>query len=79
MATMTAKEIYEQLVRHLPPEERLELVEMVKEDLATGRSIEPEEHKRSIMELRGLGAEIWQGIDAQEYVNELRKEGDHRQ
>jgi hypothetical protein len=30
---MTAKEIYEQLVRHLPREERLHLVEMVKEDL----------------------------------------------
>jgi hypothetical protein len=78
MATMTAKEIYEQLVKRLPPEERLQLVEMVKEDLTTGQRNGPEEHKRSIMELRGLGAEIWQGIDAQEYVNELRKEWDHR-
>lgn len=34
--------------------------------------------RRSIMELHGLGAEIWAGIDAQEYVNELRKEWDHR-
>jgi hypothetical protein len=24
------------------------------------------------MELRGLGKEIWQGIDAQEYVNQER-------
>lgn len=37
----------------------------------------------SIMELEGLGAEIWkddQGnlIDAQQYVNELRQEWDHR-
>jgi|YNPNPStandDraft_1061719.scaffolds.fasta_scaffold51535_3 excisionase family DNA binding protein len=32
--------------------------------------------KRSIMELHGLGREIWEGIDAQEYVNELRKEWD---
>ncbi len=78
MATLTAKEIYEQLVKHLPPEERLRLVEMVKEELATGTRKEPEEHKRSIMELHGLGAEIWQGIDAQEYVNALRKEWDHR-
>ena len=30
------------------------------------------------MELHGLGAEIWEGVDAQEYVNELRKEWDHR-
>ncbi len=28
----------------------------------------------SIMELHGLGAEIWQGIDVQMYVNELRDE-----
>ena len=28
--------------------------------------------KRSIMELEGLGAEIWQGEDAQEYVNRER-------
>ena len=34
--------------------------------------------KRSIMELHGLGAEIWEGVDAQEYVNGLREEWDHR-
>jgi hypothetical protein len=30
----------------------------------------------SIMELEGLGAEIWQGIDAQEYVNRERASWD---
>lgn len=30
--------------------------------------------KHSIMELRGLGREIWEGVDAQEYVNDLRGE-----
>ncbi|MEZ2238191.1 hypothetical protein [Microcoleus sp.] len=28
--------------------------------------------KRSILELEGLGKEIWHGIDAQEYVNRER-------
>ena len=28
------------------------------------------------MDLHGLGAEIWQGIDAQQYVNEMRDEWD---
>jgi len=28
---------------------------------------------RSIMELQGLGKEIWQNIDAQKYVDEERK------
>lgn len=30
------------------------------------------EEKRSIGELRGLGKEIWDGIDAQEYVDRER-------
>ncbi len=34
--------------------------------------------KHSIMELEGLGAELWEGIDAQEYVNQLRDEWDNR-
>ena len=29
-----------------------------------------------MMELHGLGAEVWQGIDAQEYVDELHNEWD---
>jgi excisionase family DNA binding protein len=33
---------------------------------------------RSLLEFEGVGAEIWGGVDAQEYVNELRKEWDHR-
>ena len=34
--------------------------------------------KRSLRELRSLGKEIWQGIDAQEYINELRAEWKER-
>ena len=32
----------------------------------------------SLLALRGLGSELWKGIDAQEYVNELRSEWDAR-
>ncbi len=34
------------------------------------------EEKRSIMELEGLGKEIWAGIDAQEYVDQERDSWD---
>jgi len=34
--------------------------------------VQPATKKRSIMELQGLGKEMWQGIDAQEYVNQER-------
>ncbi len=34
------------------------------------------ERLHDLLELEGLGAEIWEGIDAQEYVNALRDEWD---
>lgn len=36
------------------------------------------EQTLNLLDLEGLGAEIWKGIDAQEYVNELQKEWEHR-
>jgi hypothetical protein len=33
-----------------------------------------EQPRRSIAELHGLGKEIWEGIDAQSYVDRLRDE-----
>jgi hypothetical protein len=70
----TAEEIYAQYVRGLPPAERLRLLEITARDLAS----DVESRERSLLELEGLGAEIWQGIDAQAYVDDLRKEWDAR-
>ena len=47
-------------------------------DLLTELPQETPKKKRNLLELAGLGAEIWEGIDAQEYVNQLRSEWDHR-
>ena len=33
---------------------------------------------RSILDLEGLGKEIWQGVDAKRYIDELRDEWEHR-
>ena len=41
------------------------LVDLVKHQVGKSKP-------HSIMELEGLGADIWQGIDAQNYVNEER-------
>lgn len=71
----TAEEIYQQYVKLLPNDEKLRLIAKVSNDLADAESEKP---KRSIMELHGLGAEIWEGVDAQQYVNELRNEWEHR-
>ena len=30
--------------------------------------------QRNLLEMEGLGAEIWEGVDAQQYVDALRNE-----
>lgn len=71
----TVEEIYQQYVKPLPNKEKLRLIAKVSIDLA---ETETEKPQPSIMELHGLGKEIWEGVDAQEYVNELRNEWEHR-
>ena len=71
---MTVEELYTQQIRLLPVEARLRLMALIAEELAA----QPTEALHSILELRGLGREIWEGIDAQEYVNALRNEWEHR-
>ena len=68
--TSEAQTIYESEIRKLPPREQLRLVELITRDLASAAGTEPD--RRSIVELRGLGAEIWKDVEAQQYVNELR-------
>lgn len=74
----TVEEIYQQHIKPLPASERLRLLAITAQDLARQGIDTPERPKRSIMELHGLGAEIWHGTDAQEYVDELRSEWDPR-
>ena len=71
-ATMTYDEILAQ-VRELEPVEQADLLEelagMIKQQL-------PGRKERSILEIEGLGAEIWEGIDAREYVRKEREAWD---
>jgi hypothetical protein len=74
MATTALDQIYEQQIKPLPRAARLQLLARIAQDLAN--SDETDESESSLLELEGLGAEIWQGIDAQQYVNEMRDEWD---
>ncbi|GBC82615.1 hypothetical protein HRbin10_01743 [bacterium HR10] len=74
----TAEEIYERIIKPLPVAERLRLLAMIAGDLAAPSPESSQRPKRNILDLHGLGADLWQGIDAQEYVTELRREWDHR-
>ena len=77
MQTMHIEQLYERHIKPLPSHEQLKLVELIARKMARNRDV-TKHPKRSIMELHGLGAEIWEGVDAQEYVNKLREEWDHR-
>jgi len=73
---MTLEAMLEE-IRALPVRERKRLISLIVETLPEdGENTSARQH--SITELRGLGKEIWQGIDAQTYVDEIRSEWDHR-
>ena len=61
--------VYENHVKPLSAADRSRMLEMTACDLA--RTAPRDAEKRSILELRGK--EIWHGVDAQQYVDGLRK------
>jgi hypothetical protein len=71
---MTFEDIVRE-VRALTVEERKQLITFIVDSLTV-----PEEPKttRSILELQGLGADLWKNEDAQAYVNRLRGEWNNR-
>jgi hypothetical protein len=77
MAVMTATQVYQQYIQDIPVTEQLKLIALISRKLAAqSDAVEPQ--TRSLLELEGLGAEIWKGIDAQRYVDELRNEWDEK-
>ncbi len=72
---MTVLELLEQ-AKTLTPRERKELAKLLIDSLDV-ETVQPA-RKHRLSELRGLGKEIWQGIDAQTYINQQRDEWDRR-
>ncbi|MCL4266693.1 MAG: hypothetical protein KJ069_26110 [Anaerolineae bacterium] len=62
-----------QMSRKLVLPEQLRLLEALSRQV---RYQVEEQKAHSIMELEGLEAEIWQGVDAQQYVNKERASWD---
>ena len=56
----------------LTPSEEKELDDLLRERHAVNDS----QPKRSLFELRGIGMGIWQGVDIDAYINEMRDEWD---
>jgi len=60
------------LAESLTPNEKMQLIEELLGSIRQRVTLTPKP-KRSILELRGLGKEVWHGIDAQDYVNQERE------
>jgi hypothetical protein len=56
-------------IQHLAPADQLQLLEELAALIRRQIAARPQ---RSILELQGLGKEIWREIDAQEYVHRER-------
>jgi hypothetical protein len=70
---MTMTELLEQ-ARDLPMEERRELIKKLVDTLVDTPVINKQ---HDILEFEGVGSHL-RDMDAQEYVNQLRSEWDHR-
>jgi hypothetical protein len=70
----SVEDIYRRHIQSLTAEERMQLIALTSEGLAQGIGVE--QPVRRIGELHGLGREIWRGVDAQQLVDELRREWD---
>lgn len=67
---MSVMDVFRQ-VQQLTPEEQRQLWLLMQSLMDTQLP-----KTRSILEFEGVGAEIWEGIDAQDYLRRLRAEWD---
>jgi len=70
MVTVSYNDVLD-LAQQLDPVEQLRLLEALSQSMR--RPVKP---RQSILSLQGLGKEIWQGIDAQKYVEQERASWD---
>jgi hypothetical protein len=72
---MSVQEIIEE-ARTLSIDQQKQLIKLLV-DIVT-EPPQPLKKQRSLRELKGLGKEIWAGIDAQEYIDQQRDEWDSK-
>jgi hypothetical protein len=76
MAAASIHDLYSQYIRGLPLREQLRLAALILEELADHE--QGGERQPSVLDLYGAGAHNPVGMDAQDYVNTMREEWDHR-
>ena len=70
----STKNIYDEHIKPLPREQQVRLFDLLRNELENG----DDGQRHSILELHGLGKEIWQGVDPKDYVRKLRDEWEDR-
>ncbi|MEE4355389.1 MAG: hypothetical protein V2I97_02920 [Desulfococcaceae bacterium] len=74
---MNIEQLYHQYIKTISVAEQLELISLISKKLI--KDSKPENMKiRSLLDLEGLGYEIWKGVDVQKYIDDLRNEWEHR-
>ena len=71
----TTKNIYDEHIKPLSREQQVQLLDLLRNELENG---DEDRRPHSILELHGLGKEIWQGVDGDKYVRKLRDEWEER-
>ena len=61
-------------VQQLTPDEQLQLLKDLVESVVRNQTLAKPQH--SILELEGLGKEIWEGVDVEKYIEEERASWD---
>jgi hypothetical protein len=67
----STKNIYDEHIKSLPREQQAKLLELLQTELGNS---DDNGQRHIILELHGLGQEIWQGVDPKDYVRKLRDE-----
>jgi len=66
--------LYEQQIKALPRAARLRLLARIADDLAEADT--EDEQPLSLLDLEGVGAEVWQGVDPKAYIDAERDSWD---
>jgi len=79
MTAIMLEQLYQRHIKPIPAIRQLQLIALISQRLASHAETTRQNNSRSLLELEGLGAEIWKGIDAQEYIDQLRQDWEIRQ
>ncbi len=63
-------QLYEQQIKALPRAARLRLLARIADDLVEADA--NDEQPLSLLDLEGVGAEVWQGVDPKTYIDTER-------